>query len=109
MAGMSESAKPPARLNARVEEMVSKLSRPLSYYDKLNGWNDETRDFCLKYFAALLEDLGKPGFPHLKYRISPIPRTMDACGIHAGPLFDLSDTIAIHLSRFQAAAEEPDD
>jgi hypothetical protein len=106
---MGESVKPPARLIDRVEEMVLKLSRPLSYYDKLNGWNDEPRDFCRKYFAGLLEDLGKPEFPHSKYRISPMPRTMDACGSHACPLFDLSDTISLHLSRFRFEAEEPDD
>jgi hypothetical protein len=106
---MADSEKPPARLVARAEEIVHARSGPLSYYDKLNWWTDESRLWWFKYYTGLLEDLGKPAFPHTKYAGFQVGRAMDSWGIHAGPLFDLSETIALHLRRFRSAAEEPDD
>ena len=85
---------------SQVDEMIAKLSLPLSQQDMACGWRDKSKEAMLKFFMTMLQDIKKKP-PQIKVEYMTLARGLDAWGIEDGILAEMAYKISSDLIDYE--------
>ena len=85
---------------SQIEEIVERLSMPLSPEDINCGWRDKSKEAMIRFFRTMLSDFqNKP--PRIKIEYMTIARGLDAWGIDGGILEEKAIKISRAVNEFK--------
>jgi len=83
----------------KVENIIERLSSPLSEEELSNGWIEDSRLAMLKFFETLRDDLKNDVDVSAKAEYRSIARGMDHWGISVGQLLDDATEISMEIRK----------